>query len=138
MRSQRDSAVWSAFLALLCCTSPTAPTFTTSITTVPLYSSLPALSVDRSADTLRISWWIGTNEPCYDFAAAAAARHDTLVVTVEANRRDGFCEQVGADFSYTVTVIGVSSAQHALRVMYDRHGPPTYVETALEQPLAAP
>ena len=127
-----------AFLALAACGTPTAPRFNTSITTVPVGSALPALSVTRSADTVRVSWWIGTNEPCYDIGASATASRDTLVITVAANRREGFCEQVGAAFGYTVTVTGVRSAQDALRLVYDRHGPPTYVETALEQPLGAP
>jgi len=130
-----SSCASTALLALAACAAPTAPTFNASITAVPLIGPAPDPSITRSGSSVRISWWIGTNEPCYEFAATAAASRDTLVVTVAATRREGMCLQVLAAFSYTVTVSGVTPATRALRLVYDRRGPPTYVETALEQSL---
>jgi len=117
------------------CDPPTAPPFEASIAAAPLNGPAPEPVVTRLADTVRVSWWIGTNEPCYEFGAAAEASQDTLVVTVVASRLDGFCIQVLAAFAYTVTVTGVGPTLNALRLIYDRHGPPTFVETVLEAAL---
>ncbi len=121
--------------AVVACDAPTAPSFNASIMVAPLVGPIPSPVVARSDDSVRVDWWIGTNEPCYEFGAEATSSRDTLIVTVIANRREGICIQVLAAFSYSITVTGVSPALHALRLVYDRRGPPTFVETALEQPL---
>lgn len=81
---------------------------------------------------VRITATIGVNEPCYDFSAAAEIEGDTLVATVMASRRDGFCLQVLALFGYELTITEVPRGSYQLRLVYDRQGPPTFVETVLE------
>ena len=106
-----------------------------SLTTARLTGPMLPVVIMAGRDTIRINGSIGVNEPCYDFSASAATQRDTLMVTLFATRRSGFCSQVLAAFSYDLSIGPVSPGASVLRLVYDRRGPPTYRETVLQQDL---
>jgi hypothetical protein len=129
------------FLTLLAagCSSPTAPHgLPTSVRATPIAGAPPPLTISTSASVLRIQWWILMNEPCYDFTASTGARADSLVVTLTAVRRPGFCQQVVTPFAYTLVVLGAPSGPVPLSLIYDRHGYPTFRETVLDTTVTVP
>lgn len=82
---------------------------------------------------LIIAGTIDVNEPCYDFAGSLEeGAADTLVVRLRATRQNRPCPQVLARFNYTLTVLGLKAGVQALQLVYDRVGPPTFVEVAFE------
>jgi hypothetical protein len=105
---------------------------TSRIFTVP---TPPAITT--APDTLRITGGITTNEPCYDFSAAATQR-DTIFVTLIAQRRTGFCQQVLAAFSYTIIVTGVQPGNFPLRLIHNWRAQYSVLETALDTMVQVP
>lgn len=127
-----------AVLAMLSCGSPTAPSFPTSVQMSAAIGPAPPVAITISNDTLRFTGRIGVNEPCYDFRAGAKSHAGALVVVLYARRKTGHCQQVLVAFDYTLLVSGVPSGSQRIRLVYDRHGPPTYTEAVLEQVVQVP
>jgi hypothetical protein len=90
------------------------------------------LSFIARAPQLAIAGTIDVNEPCYDFTASLEGARETLVVRLLAARRENHCPQELARFAYTVTITGLKRGVQPLRIVYDRKGPPTFVEVAFE------
>jgi hypothetical protein len=84
------------------------------------------------ATQLTIAGTIDLNEPCYDFAASLDHAADTLVVRLRATRQNRPCPQELARFDYTLIITGLKSGIQPLRLVYDRVGPPTFVEIAFD------
>jgi hypothetical protein len=84
------------------------------------------------ATQLIIAGTIDLNEPCYEFAASLGEAADTLVVRLRATRQNRPCHQELARFNYTLTITGLKPGVQPLRLVYDRVGPPTFVEVAFE------
>ena len=80
------------------------------------------------APQLTITGTIDLNEPCYDFDGSLEEVGDTLVVRLRATRQSRPCPQELALFNYTLTITGLKPGVQPLRLVYDRVGPPTFVE----------
>jgi hypothetical protein len=90
------------------------------------------LSFVSRAPRLTLAGTIDVNEPCYDFDASLTTLRDMLVVRLRAERRPTPCTLDPARYSYTLTIDGLEPGTQALRVVYDRRGPPTYTEVAFD------
>jgi len=84
------------------------------------------------ATQLTIAGTIDLNEPCYDFAASLDEAADTLVVRLHATRQNRPCPQELARFDYRLIITGLKAGVQPLRLVYDRVGPPTFVEVAFD------
>ena len=128
----RCTAVVVALFVLACDGSDPSQDLTIA-TSVTRTSGLPSPPVFRAAaPQLVIQGTIDLNEPCYEFAGSLDEAGDTLVALLHATRQSGPCPQEPARFDYTLTIIGLEPGVQPLRLVYDRVGPPTFVEVAFE------
>jgi hypothetical protein len=127
----RYGAMLLALLVLACDGSgPSEPTIAVSAKRT---WGLPAPPTFRAqAPQLIIAGTIDLNEPCYEFAGSVDEARDTVVVRLHARRRNQHCPQELARFNYTLTIVGLEPGVQPLRLVYDRVGPPTFVEVAFE------
>ena len=109
---------------------PSGPTI--DLTTSRSWGLPMPLTIVGDSRELTISGTIDVNDPCYDFRPFFGQAHDTLVVWIEADRRESHCPQELARFAYTYTISGLARGVQPLRVVYERLGPPTFVEVAFE------
>ena len=127
----RYCAVLLAWFALACDGSgPSEPTIAVSAERtwgLPVPPSFRA-----QASQLIIAGTIDLNEPCYEFAGSLRESRDTLEVRLRASRQNRPCPQELARFSYTLTIVDLKPGVQPLRLVYDRMGPPTFVEVVFE------
>ena len=115
-------------LLILACNGSGPNELGMDVNVTPNFGNPQPPSFRAEATQLTIAGTIDLNESCYDFTGSLEEVADTLVVRLRATRQSRPCPQEGARFNYTLTITGLKPGVQPLRLVYDRVGPPTFVE----------